>query len=114
MLSQQKLVKFANKKNINCVNSYLDIEVAKGIVSNYGNAKLVTSTNSFPHIQNLHNFMDSVMSCYQTTEYLFLRLIICLVVEQKAFDTVYHEHISYWSVGPMQLLLKIMNSKYLI
>ena len=25
---------------------------------------------------------------------------------EQAFDTVYHEHISYWSVGPMQLLFK--------
>ena len=103
----KNLVSFANKKNINCVNSYLDTKVAKGIVSKYGNAKLVTSTNSFPHIQNLHNFMESVNELL-SDEGVFVLEAHYLVdlFEQKAFDTVYHEHISYWSVEPMQLLFK--------
>ena len=24
------------------------------------------------------------------------------IFEQLAFDTVYHEHVSYWALGPMQ------------
>ena len=102
------MVKFANKKNINCVNSYLDIEVVKkGIVSNYGNARLVTSTNSFPHIQNLHNFMNSVNELLSDDGVFVLEAHYLVdLFEQKAFDTVYHEHISYWSVGPIKLLFK--------
>tara|TARA_X000000950_G_scaffold116322_1_gene146054 strand:- start:4540 stop:5775 length:1236 start_codon:yes stop_codon:yes gene_type:complete len=103
----KNLVSFANKKNINCVNSYLDIKVAKRIVSKYGNAKLVTSTNSFPHIQNLHNFMNSVNELLSDDGVFVLEAHYLVdLFEQKAFDTVYHEHISYWSVGPMQLLFK--------
>ena len=28
------------------------------------------------------------------------------LVEQVAFDTVYHEHVSYWALGPMKRLFQ--------
>jgi hypothetical protein len=28
------------------------------------------------------------------------------LIEQMAFDTIYHEHVSYWALGPMQTLFE--------
>lgn len=101
----KNLVGFAKKKNIECINSYLDVEVSKKIVSKHGYANVITSTNSFPHIQNLHFFMKAVNALLSDDGVFVLEAHYLVdLLEQKAFDTIYHEHISYWSIGPMQYL----------
>ena len=75
------------------------------IVQHWGHAALITATNTFPHIQQLGDFVEGIKIALQPGGALVIEMHYLLdLVEQVAFDTVYHEHVSYWALGPMQKL----------
>lgn len=78
---------------------YFGRDSARRIVAEYGKAAVVTGTNVFLHIPVLDDFMaglDEVLTPggVFVVEAHYLRDL----VEQMAFDTIYHEHCSYWSL----------------
>ncbi|HWO42621.1 MAG TPA: class I SAM-dependent methyltransferase [Candidatus Eisenbacteria bacterium] len=77
------------------------------IVSTWGHAALVTATNTFPHIQDLQDFVDGILTVLRPGGALVMEMHYLLdLLEQAAFDTIYHEHVSYWALGPMQRLFE--------
>jgi SAM-dependent methyltransferase len=84
---------------------YFTARSAAEIVGRWGRAGVVTATNTFPHIQDLQDFtagLDAILA----PGGVFVAELHYLVdlLDQAAFDTVYHEHVSYWALRPMQAL----------
>ena len=95
----------------NGIDRYTDLftaTTAKDIVAKHGNASLVTATNTFPHIQNLADFVQGMRTVLRPNGVFVIEAHYLLdIVEQVAFDTIYHEHVSYWALGPMQRLFEM-------
>jgi predicted TPR repeat methyltransferase len=80
---------------------------AEEIVSKWGPASLITATNTFPHIQDLNDFIQGIKTALVPGGVFVIEMHYLLdLIEQVAFDTVYHEHISYWALGPMKQLFE--------
>jgi SAM-dependent methyltransferase len=80
---------------------------AKDIVAHWGHASLLTATNTFPHIQNLGDFIDGLKTALKPGGVFVIEAHYLLdIIEQVAFDTIYHEHVSYWALGPMKRLFE--------
>jgi predicted TPR repeat methyltransferase len=80
---------------------------AEEIVSKWGPASLITATNTFPHIQDLNDFIQGIKTALMPGGVFVIEMHYLLdLIEQVAFDTVYHEHISYWALGPMKQLFE--------
>jgi hypothetical protein len=80
---------------------------AQDIVKQWGHASLVTATNTFPHIQNLGDFIDGLKTVLKPGGVFVIEMHYLLdIIEQVAFDTIYHEHVSYWALGPMKRLFE--------
>ena len=80
---------------------------AQEIVSRWGHAASVTATNTFPHIQNLGDFIHGLRTVLRPRGVFVIEMHYLLdIIDQVAFDTVYHEHISYWALGPMKRLFE--------
>jgi predicted TPR repeat methyltransferase len=99
------LAELARNRGVETVTAYFGEETARRLVAEHGPAALITSTNSFPHIPNLQDFLKGVDIMLapdgaMVIEAHYLRDFL----EQNAFDTVYHEHVSYWALGPMMTL----------
>ena len=78
---------------------------AREILTASGPAALVTATNTFPHIQDLGDFIAGIRTVLRPGGVLVLEMHYLLdLIEQVAFDTIYHEHVSYWALGPMAKL----------
>ena len=87
--------------------TFFGSEVAEEIVKNRGHAKVITATNTFPHIPDLTDFLKGIETALATGGVLVLEMHYLLdLLEQGAFDTIYHEHISYWSLQPMMALFE--------
>src|SRR3954451_19559060 len=73
----------------------------------WGGASLITATNTFPHIQDLADFTAGLKNLLAPGG-VFVGEAHYLVdiLDQVAFDTVYHEHVSYWALGPIQRLMR--------
>jgi len=86
---------------------FFNAETAPQIVEQWGRAAAITATNTFPHIPDLSGFMRGI-DCALAEGGVFVVEAHYLVdlLEQCAFDTVYHEHVSYWALAPMMTLLE--------
>ena len=101
------LAEMARRVGVETVTAYFGKETARRLVAQYGPAALITSTNSFPHIPDLEDLLSGVDIMLapdgaMVIEAHYLRDLL----EQNAFDTIYHEHVSYWALGPMKTLLE--------
>lgn len=78
-------------------------------------ADLITATNVFAHIADVEEFMEAVKMVLNPTGVLILEFPYLIdFIDNREFDTIYHEHLSYFSVYPITLLcertgLNVMN-----
>jgi SAM-dependent methyltransferase len=86
---------------------FFDSRSAREIVNRYGHAAAITATNTFPHIPGLADFMDGIAYTLRPDGAFVIEAHYLVdMLEQGAFDTIYHEHISYWALGPMTRLFE--------
>jgi predicted TPR repeat methyltransferase len=99
--------------------TYFNVGTAREIVDRFGPASVITITNTFPHIQDLQGFAEAVKMALKPGGSLVIEAHYLVdLLEQGAFDTVYHEHVSYWALGPMKYLfekngLQVVNAERL-
>lgn len=86
---------------------FFDSSSARVIADRWGPASLITATNTFPHIPALHDFVNGIDTVLAPDGAFAIEAHYLVdMLEQRAFDTIYHEHVSYWALGPMQRLFE--------
>jgi SAM-dependent methyltransferase len=101
------LAEFAAGKGIERHTDLFTAKSAGEIVSAWGQASLISATNTFPHIQDLRDFARGIKTVLKPGGVFVIEMHYLLdLIEQVAFDTIYHEHVSYWALGPMQRLFE--------
>ena len=79
--------------------------MALKIVKKYGKAKAILSTNTIAHIPNLHEVLKGVSILTEKEGIFVMQFPYVLdLLEKNLFDTIYHEHLSYFS---LKSLLKL-------
>jgi novobiocin biosynthesis protein NovU/D-mycarose 3-C-methyltransferase len=86
--------------------------LAQGIADRHGLADLITATNVFGHVDDARAFLEGAREVLQPHGLLIIECPhIFPLLEQVAFDTIYHEHLSYWSLRPLELLAESVGLK---
>ena len=86
---------------------FFNSKTAKEIVEKWGPASAITATNTFPHIPALQDFIEGIkIALAPGGAFVIEAHYLVDILEQCAFDTIYHEHISYWALGPMMYLFE--------
>ena len=84
------------------VRDYFNEEVARAIVRTKGKAKLITATNSFAHVDNLHEYLEALDILLDKDGVFFAQFPDARnLLSQNQFDTIYHEHLSYFTYEPL-------------
>lgn len=111
------IAEIARENGVETINEFFNEEVAFRIQKNYGRRDVITATNVFAHTHNVHSFLKGV-SKLLADDGIFVIEVPYLVdlLENVEFDTIYHEHLSYFAVRPLKTLLekhgfKILNIK---
>ena len=103
----QNLAEFTSDRGIERYTGLFSAATAQDIAAKLGHASLVTATNTFPHIQDLADFIEGIQKILKPGGTLVIEMHYLLdLIEQVAFDTIYHEHVSYWALGPMKQLFE--------
>jgi dTDP-4-dehydrorhamnose reductase/SAM-dependent methyltransferase len=93
------------------VESYTDfwsLEVSNNIIKSHGKADLITATNVFAHVDNVREFILSAKNLLKENGVLVLEFPYLIdFIEDYEFDTVYFEHLSYFSILPLVKLCEI-------
>jgi hypothetical protein len=74
----------------------------------FGSAKLITCTNCLAHVDDLHDLMKGVRHLLAddgafVVEFPYLPDML----ERNEWDTIYHEHLSYFSLGAITTLARL-------
>jgi hypothetical protein len=83
---------------INTIHGFFNKETAEEVLNNYGKASLVTACNVFAHIPDLKNLMLNIDSILEEDGIFISESHYLLgMLETLQFDTIYHEHLRYYS-----------------
>ncbi|MBI3980812.1 class I SAM-dependent methyltransferase [Candidatus Microgenomates bacterium] len=101
------LATVARLKGIETISDFFTTDVVQKIVAKQGKAKVITATNVVAHIDDLHGFCENI-------NLLLDKEGICVIefpyltdlIEKNEFDTIYHEHLSYFSLTPLMTLFE--------
>lgn len=97
----------ARKKGIETQDGFFAVAMAKEIVAKYGKAKVITANNVFAHIDDLDEIVRGVKELLADDGVFVSESHYLLdLVEKLEFDTVYHEHLCYYSVKPLRHLFE--------
>ena len=102
--------KFAIEKGIPTILDYFTSKLSKEIIKKYGLAKIITATNVFAHIDNIDELLNSIFNLLKddgifiTESHYLLSLI-----EENQYDTIYHEHLRYYSLSSLNYLFNKYN-----
>ncbi|MEK7169857.1 MAG: class I SAM-dependent methyltransferase [Patescibacteria group bacterium] len=96
------IANLARKAGIPTVSEFFTPNTTKKILQKYGSADVITATNVFAHIDDIHAVAKGVKMLL-TKEGVFIIEAPYLVdfLDKNLFDTVYHEHLSYLSVSAL-------------
>ena len=103
------IAKGASLANVPTINEFFSKRVAESIVKDYGKAAIVTANNTFANIDNLHDFVENVKRLMQDDSvFIFETGYIIDLLSKTIFDNIYHEHLSYFSIKPLERFFNSM------
>lgn len=100
------LAALAHERGVETEVAYFDEHTAARLRQMHGAARLITATNSFPHIPRLDSYLEGIRRLLEPDGTFVVEAhYLGDLVAQNAFDTIYHEHVSYWALTPLERLL---------
>lgn len=98
----------AQKRGIPMIRNFFTKGTADYILKKFGPAKIITATNMFAHVNNPFEFLSGIKKLL-TEEGVFVSESQYLmdILEKLEIDTIYHEHLRYYSLKPMQKLFDV-------
>jgi SAM-dependent methyltransferase len=101
----RNLAPLARDKGVPVEIAFFGETIGKSLRERHGPARAMTMTNAFPHIPALGDLLRGVDALLADDGVFVIEAHYLLdMIEQVAFDTVYHEHVSYWALAPMMRL----------
>lgn len=103
----ENLVTVAALNGVYTVPGYFNSKLARKVAKKYGRAKAMTATNVIAHIPNLHEVIKGGEILLDTGGIFIMHFPYSYdLLENNLFDTIYHEHLSYFSVKSLLSLAK--------
>jgi hypothetical protein len=101
----RNIAAIAVKAGIPTIPEFFNQESAEAVLSTAGPASAIFGRHVFAHVDDVHEFMEAVRVCL-SEDGVFLVEVPYLgdFLDHLEFDTVYHEHLSYISIGAMEHL----------
>lgn len=102
--SSKHTAEIANQKGIKTYNVFFNLETAKEINQYYD---VVNAAGVFFHLEELHSVTEAIKRFLKqdgvfVVQFLYMKSIM----ENVAFDQIYHEHLLYYTLKTINVLLK--------
>lgn len=95
------------RQGIPTLPDFFNVKVAKKIAKKYGKAKVIIGNNVFAHINDLDEIVKGVFELLDKDGTFIIEAPYNIdLIEKNLFDIVYHEHLSYLSVSPLDKFFK--------
>jgi len=89
----------ANANGIETLITFFGEETAKKVKQSHGLAKLITAANVFAHISDVHQVLRGILELLEEGGVFVSESHYLLdLIDTLQYDTVYHEHLRYYTV----------------
>lgn len=101
------IAEIAEEAGVKTINEFFTGDTAEEIAEKYGKAEVITATNVVAHTNDLDDLLKGI-KCLLKDEGIFVIEVPYLLdlLENVEFDTIYHEHLSYFAVYPLKKLFE--------
>lgn len=97
-----KVAEVASAAGHTVYRGFFTPELAQRIVAAHGQARVVTATNVFAHVDEIGRFVDALLPLLGKDGVFIIEAPYLIdMFEQALFDTIYHEHLCYLSLTPL-------------
>ncbi len=103
----KNIAQIANQNGILTIADYFNHPLAQSVASDYGKAKVIIGNNVVAHIDDHQELMKGVSELIDEDGVFILEAPYLVdMFENLAYDSIYHEHLSYLAVAPLQKLFQ--------
>ena len=96
--SAANIAQFSLKKGIKTINEFFNEEIAKAHF-NYRGTKLINASGVFFHLEELHSVIRGIKHMLAEDGVFVVQFMYAgAMIENNNFDTVYHEHLCYYTL----------------
>ncbi|OZM71887.1 SAM-dependent methyltransferase [Amycolatopsis antarctica] len=101
----RNLAEVANRNGVPTFATFFGAEVALRIEEEHGRAKFVLGRQCFAHIDDVQGVLDGVNAVIAPDGVLAIEVPYLLdLLDDNQFDTIFHEHLSYYSLSTLTTL----------
>ena len=106
-VTPETIGKIAIKRGINTLLRYFDSKAVKIILNKFGKCQLITATNVFAHIDNIDSLMKNIIKVLDAKGVFITEShYLISLIQTVQYDTIYHEHMRYYSLTSLHYLFK--------
>ena len=103
----QNITDIARAKGLDVIAGYFNSDVARSIRQRVGPVDVVTGSNAFAHNDNPVEILEAAKIVLSDDGYLCLEFMYAGdLLEQLQWDTLYHEHLTFYSLAALRILLE--------
>ncbi|NVK33310.1 MAG: methyltransferase domain-containing protein [Rhodobacteraceae bacterium] len=103
--SSKTTAAIANDSDVPTLNRFFNLECINDINKQFS---VINAAGVFFHLEELHSVTDAIRVGLEDTGVFVVQFLYMKnIMENNAFDQIYHEHLLYYSLETIQKLLKI-------
>ena len=103
----ENIVDIARQKSLQVFNNYFTTELTEQILTSFGPVDVVTGSNCFAHNPDPKAILDAARSVLSKVGVLIVEVMYAGdLLAKTQWDTLYHEHLTVFSLGSIAWLLK--------
>ena len=103
----KNIVKKANQKKIKTIPGFFDFNLSKKIKTSFGEADLIIARNVIPHVEHIHSILKGTKNLLHKNGVVAIEFhYLYEIIKGLQYDSIYHEHIYYFSLKSITNLFK--------
>jgi len=96
------IAKMAEKNGISTINDFWNKDAMEKVRQRFSTVDVITATNVFAHVDDIQEFVKLVKEILSSKGYFVIEVpYFDNFFSHMEFDTIYHEHLSYFLLSPM-------------
>ena len=106
-ITPERIGEIAIARGVPTIIDYFTPKVVETVLARHGHAKIVTATNVFAHIENVNTVVEWIIKLMaQKGLFISESHYLLSLIETLQYDTIYHEHLRYYSLHSLKFLLE--------
>lgn len=99
------IAEMARRDGIETISEFFNQVMAPGVAREHGHAALILARHVFAHVEDVRSFLAGGRELLAPDGSILIEVhYLKSLLEGLQFDTIYHEHMSYWAIQPLERL----------